>query len=426
MTKLVATAHATAAVPRDERASALTAGVRDPVVECLLAATESGGSAWADKLVREVIDVRQKLERRWTALENSRGLWLDAKQVLTLWNEYEHAKEHYEQLRRTVTERVSTAQPGRVQFRVEEPGESDNAKRSVETQGSPRCEAGQAAGPCASPDEVTALPQATGRPSRTRALRSPSPHDRTDAPASRREDSRAPATWQDEVAEADERAADAELVARLADQGFTGVEYERFLDRLARYGLSVITPWVRTGYVFARCADMGVRGLPMPIPATWPKEDIEEVVQDTVARAVVIFERDALRAGRWRPNGGASLATYFVGTCLFAFAEVYRRRFNRWRRQRAVEIAVARESGREDLPDVADAVVEHETMVALLAATTPDPRLRLVIYLHYEGHTHAEIAAILADGATARAVEAMLYRYRKQLAQEGRERRDDR
>ncbi|MEU9381302.1 hypothetical protein AB0D38_10015 [Streptomyces sp. NPDC048279] len=164
----------------------------------------------------------------------------------------------------------------------------------------------------------------------------------------------------------------------------------------------------------------------MPIPATWTKEDLEEVVQDTVARAVVIFERDALRAGRWRTDGGASLATYFIGTCLFAFAEVYRRRFNSWRRQQAMETAVARESGQGDLPDVADTVVEHETVMAFLASTSPDPRLRLVIYLHYEGHTHAEIAATLADGTTARAVEAMLYRYRKQLAQEGRERRDDR
>lgn len=80
-------------------------------MECLLAAAEPGGSAWVDQLVRDVIDVRQKLERRWTALENSRGLWLDAKQVLKLWNEYEHAKERYEQLRRTVAERVSTVRP---------------------------------------------------------------------------------------------------------------------------------------------------------------------------------------------------------------------------------------------------------------------------------------------------------------------------
>ncbi|MGW4564211.1 RNA polymerase sigma factor [Streptomyces sp. NPDC004561] len=425
MTNLVASAYATAAVLRDERASVLTAGVSDPIVECLLAAAEPGGSGWVDQLVREVIDVRQKLERRWTALENSRGLWLDAKQVLKLWNEYEHAKEHYEQLRRTVAERVSTVRPTGVQFRVEEPDESDDIKRPVETQGGPCCEAGRTAGPWVSPDEGTAPPRATGRPDGTRPLRSPSPRDHTDASASLREDSRAPVTRQN-VTEADECVADAELVSRLADQGFTGVEYERFLDRLARYGLSVIAPWVRTGYVFARCADMGVRGLPLPVPATWSKEDIEEVVQDTVARAVVIFERDALRAGRWRSDGGASLATYFVGTCLFAFAEVYRRRFTSWRRQRAVEIAVARESGREDLPDVADAVVERETVVAFLAATTPDPRLRLVAYLHYEGHTHAEIAATLADGTTARAVEAMLYRYRKQLAQEGRERRDDR
>jgi hypothetical protein len=206
------------------------------------------------------------------------------------------------------------------------------------------------------------------------------------------------------------------LVERLAAQNFAGWEYDRFIDSLARHGLAVIKPWIRTGYIFERCAARRVRGLPSPMPLSWSAEDIEELALDTVARGIAIFDRDALRKGQWRPDGGASLSTYFIGTCLFAFAEVYRRRYTDWQRQVRAEAAAHHELVfLEDSPDVADLVVDYDTVTNFLVATTPDRRMRLVAYLHYEGHTHAEIAAALADGTTARAVEGMLYRYRKQL-----------
>jgi hypothetical protein len=43
-----------------------------------------------------------------------------------------------------------------------------------------------------------------------------------------------------------------------------------------------------------------------------------------------------------------------------------------------------------------------------------------------EGYTHAEIAAVLADGTTARAVAATLHRYRRQVVRDREANRDDR
>lgn len=213
-----------------------------------------------------------------------------------------------------------------------------------------------------------------------------------------------------------DRHLDAELVARLAEQEFRGAEHERFINHLARYGLAVIGPWVKTGYILQRCAERRIKGLPSPIPSSWTAEDVEDLVQDTVALAVTDFERNALRGGRWRPDGGAALATYFIGTCLFAFAQVYRRRHDGWRRDLAVSEAMSRVVD-DERPDIAEAVVAQDTVSDFLAATTPDPRLRLVVFLHCAGYRTTEIATVLDDGTSARAVEGMLYRYRKQISQ---------
>jgi hypothetical protein len=53
-----------------------------------------------------------------------------------------------------------------------------------------------------------------------------------------------------------------------------------------------------------------------------------------------------------------------------------------------------------------------------------DQTLKRVIYLSYEGYTHDQIAAELDDGTAPRAIEGMLYRYRKQFLRE-EENRDD-
>ncbi|MDN3351864.1 hypothetical protein [Actinomadura sp. DC4] len=331
-------------------------------------------------VAREAAGAQREMERRREVFD-ARGPQLGLPETIRLWGEYEHAKLRYERLKRRL--------------------------------GGPTAHAGGAQEPQDVPDEPLVRPVSyDGRPSSC---------GQTGPPHARLGGERRPVV---DTRSQEQRTAEARLVEHLAAQGFAGPDHDRFLDGLARHGLAVIKPWVRTGYIFERCAARRVRGLPSSIPGSWSPEDIEELVLDTVARAITVFERDALHGRRWTPDGGASLATYFIGTCLFAFAEVYRRRHTEWQRRLRIESAVRRERP-DDLPDVAESVVEQATVMGFLAATTPDPRMRLVAYLHCEGHTHAEIAAVLADGTGARAVEGMLYRYRRQLAQDRKAARDD-
>jgi hypothetical protein len=126
----------------------------------------------------------------------------------------------------------------------------------------------------------------------------------------------------------EQRSADVQLVERLRVRGFAGPEYDRFEERLARYGFQMIGTWVRSRRIFALCAEKKIKVARLAPDEVWSDDDVEELVKDTVARALVLFERDGLHSGGWRPDGRASLATYFLeAACLTAFAEVYRRRY---------------------------------------------------------------------------------------------------
>ncbi|MGH4022038.1 MAG: hypothetical protein ACRDT0_22940 [Pseudonocardiaceae bacterium] len=61
----------------------------------------------------------------------------------------------------------------------------------------------------------------------------------------------------------DRLAADVDLHTRLALIGFTGPDYEEFQTELTRYGLDVMTGWLRTGKVFTKMREANY-GLPPP------------------------------------------------------------------------------------------------------------------------------------------------------------------
>jgi DNA-directed RNA polymerase specialized sigma24 family protein len=213
----------------------------------------------------------------------------------------------------------------------------------------------------------------------------------------------------------EQRRADAELVRRLAGEGFSGPAYEQLERRLVGYSYQVLHKWLRSGYIYAVCAERRVRGLPPEGAAeSWTLEDREDIVQDTVAEALVTFQRDALRGGGWRADGGASLTTYFMNTCLFAFAHVSRRFQRAERCRRQVEDRLGSQRHADEVPDPAAGVIDGLAITRLLASID-DPRLRLAVSLTCEGYTQAEIAAALGNGTTARAVEGMLHRYRQRM-----------
>jgi len=208
-----------------------------------------------------------------------------------------------------------------------------------------------------------------------------------------------------------QRIRDQQLVDRLGHRGFTGPEYATFAGEFAAYGMSICRAWLTSGIIFSFCARRG-RSIGRP-PNRWSADDRHELALETVAVALKEFRERALVQRQWSPDGGASLKTYFIGTCLFVFPNVFRtwqRGEDRWSQVDLGEPLLDREGSPHD--DPASVVPLRVDVTAELRNL--DPRTAAVIVLTAERYTQQEIAEVL--GTSIRAVEGILNRHRHRLA----------
>ncbi|MFI6976759.1 hypothetical protein ACIBMX_48650 [Streptomyces phaeochromogenes] len=222
----------------------------------------------------------------------------------------------------------------------------------------------------------------------------------------------------------DRRMADERMVRLLAADGFTGTRYDRFEEELARYGISVLRGWMHSGFVFKLVAlrgfDLKPDGLELD-ELVRDSELREELAMMTVAWALPVFRQRALVEGGWRAEGGAGIATYFMGACAYEFPNEYRRyrrQEKRWRRGQASQ---------DITTEVRSAVgcVEEEVLSNLWVLdelkSIDDPRIQAAVALTVDDFSQEEIQQLL-DAKSIRAVEGMLYRWRtkKQRDEGGR------
>ncbi|GAB2740617.1 hypothetical protein [Amycolatopsis magusensis] len=212
---------------------------------------------------------------------------------------------------------------------------------------------------------------------------------------------------------------DQRLRDALATDNFQGHGWDRFANDLAGYGLAVITAWIHTGHIFAECRR---RNLTVGSIPALDAHDCEELASDTVATAMIRFRDKALIGGKWNSAGGASLSTYFIGACVFAFHD----RFAHWRNQHI------RRRTTQELRPPSDAETEA-AFRASPAYRAPEPtvitnmmieaafdridnsRLEFAIRLHTEGYSLAEIAELLTQAGhttTPGAIRELLARQR--------------
>lgn len=207
-----------------------------------------------------------------------------------------------------------------------------------------------------------------------------------------------PEQWVHGVAEAEahrlaELTADRDLVDRLMWAGYAGRDYERFADRLARYGYAVIHAWCLKGLIFSRCAD---KGWTLPRARITP-DDAAELAAETVAIALVKFRETVLIPRKWDPAKGASLNTFFVGQCLLRFLNVYRC----WHREtRPLHLAEDSDTDRSFERSDTDLSVdpEHRGLLRVEARDAlhaiEDELDRAIAVFKAEGRTNAEIAEL--------------------------------
>ena len=118
------------------------------------------------------------------------------------------------------------------------------------------------------------------------------------------------------------RAKDVLIAQRIRDVNYD-LRHHRcqlLAKQLTSLGAGTLTNLWTKGMLFSKCKELGLRGLPEP-PATWPDE-AQLLILETVERAVPRFITNSLP--KWRPDGGASIETYFINYCLYEFKKVYK------------------------------------------------------------------------------------------------------
>jgi len=208
---------------------------------------------------------------------------------------------------------------------------------------------------------------------------------------------------------------DRSIIAELRDAGFDGAHYTYFTSELAKYGIAVLTAWIRTQQIFEKMRLRGLGGLP-PAPGELlrDQEAAQELAMETVAHAIVNFRVYVLIPGKWDPDRGASIRTYFIGQCLIQFANVYRR----WLREtidRAPYDALQNDAVMDarGYEHVEERVAEIVSVDVLLGTVKKD-RTKSILVLRGAGYTQEEIADRL--GVTLKAVETTIaYERKKQM-----------
>jgi hypothetical protein len=207
------------------------------------------------------------------------------------------------------------------------------------------------------------------------------------------------------------RAADQELIAELRGNGFQGREYDLFADDLARYALSVLGGWLRTGHIFA----LARRTAPYErelLEFSDSKDARTELAVMTIATAMPAFRQRALVEGGWDPDKGANLTTYFMGAVVFAFPNqlrARRRMEDRWDWQNRRHTGELVNLDRGAVTDTADLAVGNAHVTDHLGRL--DPRTRHLVGAALDGYTQEEMTEMFGEDSV-RAIEGVLYRWR--------------
>lgn len=208
---------------------------------------------------------------------------------------------------------------------------------------------------------------------------------------------------------------DIALINELVLTGYSGPLWNKLANALAEYGHQVLITWIRTELIFGKCAEKGLGMYLAGIPRLrLTNEDVEDITQETIIRALASFKETVLREGRWDPKKGASLKTFFVGQCLIRFTSVYRKESLRIRRENGTVSTLIDTSASNDLHSETDdpqKVLGHEEDLHFTLDQIPSREARVAAWLISEGYSQPEIAEIL--GTTVGSIESHLYRYRK-------------
>ncbi|MFE4457097.1 hypothetical protein ACFROC_07045 [Nocardia tengchongensis] len=206
-------------------------------------------------------------------------------------------------------------------------------------------------------------------------------------------------------------AVDAELITHLHAVGFCGPAWEMYACELARYALGVLSAWMSTGHILAMARRKRIPCTPSPGELDRFVSDPDfrtDIADAAIAEALQSFRRKTLAGTGWRADGGASVATYFIGACVIAFVnELNRHRRAETRNAKATE-AVLRHGASLSAQDwwapdePFQRAVEQEVLGHYMSRLSP--RDRNIVWGKASGLTNKQIAQLFGE-RSARAVE---------------------
>lgn len=198
-----------------------------------------------------------------------------------------------------------------------------------------------------------------------------------------------------------DRWADAEIVRQLREVGFTGPLQERLDNRLAEYGLGVMPAWLHTGHAFTIAAKRGYGLNPTEQELTELASDPDlrrELAIVIIAGTIREFRTIALLSGRWTPEGGASLSTFFMGACATQIPnEIRRWRSEResWQREREAWGQLSVDRSHQTIDPAVQVAGDQWRDDVLERAEARDPVNGKIVRLHESGYGPTEIARLL-------------------------------
>ena len=206
----------------------------------------------------------------------------------------------------------------------------------------------------------------------------------------------------------DDEVSDERLYEALLEADFEGPLWGMVETRCAAYALTTFLPNVVSGKVWTQGRQKGLRGFGKE-SITVDVETANSITDEVITRALVEF-RSVLRSGRWNPDRGTKLTSWFYGQCLFQLPNVYRNHMNRNDRHMV------------PLDDVLETAMEHhytntEQWVGIgqevdhrLGKITSD-QVKSMFVLRAAGFSNREIAERL--GVSLRTVENAMLRHRQ-------------
>jgi hypothetical protein len=224
---------------------------------------------------------------------------------------------------------------------------------------------------------------------------------------------------------------DAKILEFLKRTGLAGPKFDMFYKRLAvdltAYAYPIMFGLIKSSRIFKECQKFRkpVIGGAQEAASLWTPLECQSaavdsiVGTDNVQGGLDFFKRYALQEGHWDPTKGASIGTYFVGSCVCCFSNIC----NEWWKRKVLRDSVLRSAAAAEeadpLLEVADRAHNPAELVVLrddaaqALSGVRDPKLREVLKLRAMGWPQADAATEV--GLTPKAAERRLHTHRKHL-----------